>query len=120
MKGTADSAGRALLEVELKSENGAPGTMVTDWIDTGFTGDLVLTTGHINALNLSLSGTVGAVLADGTEVAMKTYACSIRWFGKWQHLEVVESVGEHALLGVGLLLDHKLSIDYQSGLVSLV
>ncbi len=119
MKGFVDGAGRALLEVEVKPESGAGNSIITAWIDTGFTGDLVLTSACIADLGLPLSGTVGAILADGTEVAMKTFACSIQWFGKWQHLEVVESVGEQALLGVGLLLDHELTIDYRSSELTL-
>ncbi|MEX0641305.1 MAG: hypothetical protein WD468_01315 [Pirellulales bacterium] len=119
MNGLVDSAGRALLEVELKLESGGDSSIIPVWIDTGFTGDLVLTSACVELLELPLSGTVGAVLADGSEVAMKTYACSIQWFGKWQHLEVVESVGEHSLLGVGLLLDHELRNDYRSGEITL-
>ncbi len=97
----------------------ADDAIVTAWIDTGFTGDLVLPASAIQEFSLSLSGTVRAVLADGSQVAMKTYSCIIEWFGEWQHLEVVASTAEYPLLGVGLLLDHDLQIDYLSNKVTL-
>jgi hypothetical protein len=41
------------------------------WIDTGFNGDLVLPQQQIDALGLPKSGTVKAILADGSEVGFR-------------------------------------------------
>ncbi|QDU26363.1 hypothetical protein ETAA8_14410 [Anatilimnocola aggregata] len=63
------------------------------WIDTGFNGDLVLPQQLIEELKLPNSGTVKAILADGSQIAIKTYACQIDWFGELRHLEVVANSG---------------------------
>jgi predicted aspartyl protease len=69
----------------------------------------------IDDLTLTQSGTVKAILADGSEVAMKTYSCRIDWFGKERQFEVVANDGEYPLLGVGLLLDRELHVSYRTG-----
>jgi predicted aspartyl protease len=50
------------------------------WIDTGFNGDLVLPRQQIDDLALPQLGTVKAILADGSEIALKRYACLIDWY----------------------------------------
>jgi clan AA aspartic protease len=113
MNGLVDAAGRALLDVELRSTvNAAPSTL-TAWIDTGFTGELVLPRKTIDALALIQSGTVDAVLADGSQLALATYTCQIEWFGRNRRLEVIAGQGEFPLLGVGLLVARELNIDYR-------
>jgi clan AA aspartic protease len=119
MNGFVDSAGRALLEIDLKRARDTPAFRVTAWIDTGFTGDLVLPQTLIEELSLPLIGTVGAVLADGSYTAMEAYECFIEWFDELQRLEIVANDGKHALLGVGLLLDRELQIDYRSKTITL-
>ena len=53
-----------------------------------------------------------AGLADGTQVAMDTFSCLVEWFDEERSVEVVESNGSLALLGLGMLRDHrKLAID---------
>lgn len=112
MKGVVDHAGRALIEVKLcKSADSEP-TSVEAWIDTGFTGDLVMPNASIEALGLELSGSVDAILADGTQVALSTYTCAIEWFGQTKSLEIVANNGACPLLGVGLLLGLELRVDY--------
>jgi clan AA aspartic protease len=119
MIGYVDASGRALLEVKLRAHGGVDESSVVTWIDTGFTGDLVLPDSVIQSLSLTLSGTVSAVLADGSQVAMRTYSCHIDWFGKWQSLEVVASDAQFPILGVGLLLNHSLRIDYATKEITL-
>lgn len=119
MNGFVDSAGRALLEIELKRTRNSSAHRVIAWIDTGFTGDLVLPRTSVDELSMPLIGTVGAVLADGSQANMEVYECFIQWFDELQRLEVVANDGQHALLGVGLLLDRDLRIDYRSKLITL-
>ena len=69
---------------------------------------------QIETLGLEQSGTVKAILADGSEVALMTYACELEWFGERCHLEVVANNGEFPLLGTGLLLGHELRINYRT------
>jgi clan AA aspartic protease len=92
---------------------------VQAWIDTGFNGDLVLPQREIDDLSLSSSGTVKAILADGSEVALLRYTCLIDWFGEGRELEVVANDGDYPLLGVGLLLGYDLRISYRSGDVTI-
>jgi predicted aspartyl protease len=75
MNGQVDNQGRALIEIAVLSSNRAATRVIHAWIDTGFTGELVLSKAQIDDLALRHSGTVKAILADGSEVAMKTYAC---------------------------------------------
>jgi clan AA aspartic protease len=81
-------------------------------VDTGFTGDLVLPQSIIDRLELELSGSVDAILADGSQIELNTFSCSIEWFGRAKSLEIIANDGEYPLLGVGLLLGLELRIDY--------
>jgi hypothetical protein len=68
---------------------------------------------------LRQSAAVTAGLADGTQVVLETYSCVVEWFGCPRNIEVVENDGQVPLLGVGLLRDRKLEIDYRSRKVSI-
>jgi clan AA aspartic protease len=119
MNGRVDPDGRALVTVSVRPSDAAATCEIQAWIDTGFNGDLVLPQHQIDELALPHSGTVKAILADGSEVALKTYACRIDWFGDDRYLEVVANEGKFPLLGVGLLLDHDLHISYRTGEITI-
>lgn len=112
MQGIVDQAGRALVDIELAPEDGVSYFRTTAWIDTGFSGDIVLPDALIERLGLSISGTVTAILADGSTRVMTTHTCILLWFGQTRRLEVVANAGNHPLLGIGLLLDRTMHIDY--------
>ena len=112
MIGRVDSAGRALLGVTLRSGDASEELEV--WIDTGFTGDLVLPQSVIDDWQLAQSGSVDAILADGSQIELSTYSCVIDWFGKARPLEVIANDGDFPLLGVGLLLGKELRVNYRS------
>jgi clan AA aspartic protease len=114
MRGLVDNAGRALLQVELRKSIEAELTPIEVWIDTGFTGDLVMPITSIERLGLEPSGSVDAILADGSQIALCTYTCAIEWFGKTKTLEIIANDGECPLLGVGLLLGLELRVDYRN------
>ncbi len=114
MRGVVDNGGRSLLAVQLRSTSDADSVEVEVWIDTGFTGDLVLPQAAIDALGLIQSGSVDAVLADGSQTELRTYSCLIEWFGNERNLEVIANDGDYPLLGVGLLLGLELRIDYRN------
>jgi clan AA aspartic protease len=119
MNGSVDSCGRALVSVSIRASAVAAAHEIPVWIDTGFNGDLVLPQQQIERLTLPQSGTVKAILADGSEVTLKRYVCLIDWFGEERDLEVVANEGEYPLLGVGLLLGHDLRISYRSGEITI-
>ena len=103
------------MSVSIRPTTGAQINEVEVWVDTGFNGDLVLPRRLIEKLALPASGTVKAVLADGSQVALQTYSCVIDWFDQQRNLEVVCNDGEYPLLGVGLLLEHDLRVSYRTG-----
>ncbi len=119
MNGHVDSNGHALVTVPVRLSDAGAARDIQVWIDTAFNGDLVLPQQEIDDLELLHSGTVKAILADGAEVVLKTYACRIDWFGEERHLEVVANDGDYPLLGVGLLVGHDLHISYRSGKITI-
>jgi len=119
MTGSVDAAGRALLIVSLRHPATGTTTDLTVWIDTGFTGDLIIPRTQLVSLGLPLGPTVYAVLADGSQIEVETYSCEIHWFGQWQTIEVLVSDGQLPLLGVGLLLGHDLVVSYTQNSVTL-
>jgi clan AA aspartic protease len=120
MTGVVDGSGRALLRVRLRHPTSFVETELDCWIDTGFTGELVVPQGPINALGLPLGPAIRARLADGSEVELETYLCLLEWFGIWKQIEVIANTGPYPLLGVGLLLGHELQIDYRSLVLTLL
>lgn len=119
MIGSVDQAGRALLDIQLQCSPDGATSELAAWIDTGFTGELVLPQSHIDGMSLMLTGTVSATLADGSRAILKTYECYVPWFEGVRRLEVVANDGTCPLIGVGLLLGRRLLIDYRSREISL-
>ncbi len=114
MNGRIDESGRALLTIVVRSIASDSPSEVDAWIDTGFTGDLVLPIAMINSLRLQKSGSVDAILADGSERELPTFTCLLEWFGSERQLEVVANAGEQPLLGVGLLLGLEFRANYRT------
>jgi clan AA aspartic protease len=114
VNGSVDHSGRALVVLSIRRSAEADATGLTAWVDTAFTGDLVIPRHIIESLGLQQSAAVTATLADSTEVVLETFACVVEWFGRQQLVEVVQSNGQVPLLGVGLLCDRRLEIDYRS------
>jgi clan AA aspartic protease len=119
MTGRVDQGGRALLEILLSGGKPTRFLPVTVWVDTGFTGELVLPHRIVEELRLEQSGTTLAVLADGKEVPLRTYTGWIQWFNEIRSLEIVGNEGQFPLLGIGSLLGHDLRIGYRSNEVFL-
>lgn len=108
-----------MLNVEIRRNPASGDETIGAWIDTGFTGELVLPQSTIDSLGLEQSGSVDAILADGSQIELNTYTCFVNWFGQQRRLEVVANDGAHPLLGIGLLWGLELRIDYQSNLLTL-
>ena len=119
MKGRVDESGRAIIEVTIAASTDGPCHVIETWIDTGFTGDLVVPRNIVDRLALRQTGTIDGILADGTQVLLETYHCEIQWFGKCRSLEVIANDGEMPLLGIGMLLAKELRIDYTNLTLSL-
>ena len=119
MMGFVDLHGRALVEIHVRASDIAARHDIEAWIDTGFTGDLVLPQQMIDDLELPASGTVKAALADGSVVTLERYHCLVDWFGSERELEVVANAGERPLLGVGLLIGLDLNVSYRTGKITI-
>jgi clan AA aspartic protease len=113
VNGHVDRSGRALIKLRIRSTPTAESVELSCWIDTAFTGELVVPRAIIDQLELPHSSAVMAGLADGTQVVLDTFSCAIEWFDEVRLVEVVESDGEFPLIGVGLLKATKLEIDYR-------
>ena len=81
MKGEVDSSGRALVVLNVRPTDDGAASELTVWIDTAFTGELVIPRESIGMLGLLQSAAITARLADGKEVPLDAYACVIDWFG---------------------------------------
>ncbi len=117
MRGHVDHSGRSLLRVTMRVDGRS--VEVDVWVDTGFTGDLVLPQFFIDEWQFPKSGSVDAILADGSQIELSTYSCVIDWFGAERPLEVIANEGDIPLLGVGLLLGKELRVDYRNLRLSL-
>jgi predicted aspartyl protease len=113
VNGYVDRSGRALIELRVRAHTQAKAVQLTAWVDTAITGELVVPLGEIRRLGLTQSAAITGGLADGTQVVLETYNCLVEWFESERSVEVIESNGVFALLGLRLLRGHRLEIDYR-------
>jgi predicted aspartyl protease len=117
--GCVDDYGRSLVPVSLYHPITLTTISLEAWIDTGFTGALMLASAQISALGLPRASTVGGTLGDGSQVTFDTYSCQIDWFGRRLGLDALETRGRFALIGIPLLQDCTLVTDYPARTLSL-
>lgn len=114
MKGQVDDQLRALVEIWISRDYDGPPRSIAAWIDTAFDGHLVFSESLIKDLELESLAETEAILADGTKVALETFICFIDWFGERLAIQVIANEGRFPLLGTGLLVGRRLSIDYSA------
>jgi clan AA aspartic protease len=119
VNGVVDGNGRALLQIYLCELKGIKSVALEPWIDTGFTGHLMVPRTDIASLGLPLAQIGTAFLADGSSIQTETYLGRIEWFGQPKFIEVIAADGMESLLGIGLLLGHQLHIDYANNTLTL-
>ena len=119
MNGLVDDFGRALLDLKIRSTANEDPVEITVWVDTAFNGELVVPRAMIESLGLEQSAGIRARLADGNEVTLESYTCLLDWFGDQQAVEVIANNGQMPLLGIGLLIGHRLVVAYKNLIVSL-
>jgi predicted aspartyl protease len=120
ISGRVDDYGRALVPVKVgHPTSGLMAVTLEAWIDTGFTGRTLLTAGQIASLGLPRQRTVIGGLADGSLHVFESYACQIEWFGRQLTLDALAGSGQFALVGVPLMEDCTLTIDYPGRSVTL-
>lgn len=119
MTGEVDAAGRALVTFRVRAGRSRPHADVVAWIDTAFDGELVMPRNMIDRLGLVQSAAVSATLADGTTAVLETFQCVVEWFEGERAVEVIANNGRHPLLGIGMLKQRRLHIDYPARTLSL-
>ena len=119
MIGLADESGRALLNLIIRSAREKEPFEITGWVDTAFNGELIVPRAMIERAGLEQSAGIRARLADGNEVTLESHACMLDWFGNMRAVEVIANDGQMSLLGIGLLIGHRLTVDYTDLTVSL-
>jgi clan AA aspartic protease len=111
--GIVDVLRRAVVMERLRPGPGRQERLVDFWIDTGFTGDLMLRQEVAESLGLEACAEVDAVLADGSSQLFAMVRAEVLWMGGWRTAEILVSRhGAVPLLGAGLLAEHRLEIDY--------
>ena len=119
MNGHVDEFGQALLNLKIRPKAEADTVGISAWIDTAFNGELVIPRSTIETANLQQSAGIRARLADGNEVTMESFTCILDWFGETRIVEVIANDGQVPLLGIGLLIGRRLTVDYSESIVTL-
>lgn len=119
MTGQVDANGHASLALSIHNPANNSDQLVTVWIDTAFTGELVIPRSTIESIGLSEMQSISAVLGDGSEIELDTFRGELKWFGATRVVEVIANDGAFPLLGVGLLVGRRLEIDYANRTVAL-
>jgi predicted aspartyl protease len=117
--GQVDDYGRALLPLTVAHPATGATAILEPWVDSGFTDALLLPSGQIAALGLDSRISITANLADGTRHTFTTFSCQIDWFGRVLAFEALAGSGQFALIGVRLMEDCTLTIDYPARTVTL-
>lgn len=119
MRGHVDDEGRALISITVYSLDESQAIPTEVWIDTGFTGELVLPREEIENLSLEKVDSIDAILAEGSKVQLDIFDCSVDWFGDRVAIEVMSTESKMALIGVGMLRGTELLVNFSLGTVSL-
>ncbi len=82
-------------------------------VDTGYNGFLTLPPETVEELALPKLGTVFATLGDGSKMGMACFLATVLW-GSDERDVVVLQAGQASLLGMGMLLGHRLSVDVEN------
>jgi predicted aspartyl protease len=119
ISGIVDDYGRALIPLVLAHPSTGGTITVEAWIDSAFTGYLLLTPDQASQLGLARSNTVTGRVATGSEVTFETASYVVAWFDRMQPTEAVISPGAFALVGIHLMSDCTVEIDYPARRVML-
>ena len=79
-------------------------------IDTGFTGELILSGDMIDRLEIPQVGELPVTLGDGSEVYVSLYLAIVVWQGEKRIVQVLRTDG-NSLVGMSLLFGNRLILD---------
>ena len=89
-------------------------------IDTGFNGALVVGEEFFDPTDAIPAGIVHADLATEDQYAYPTFMVQFAWFDETIEVRVMIGPGTTCLLGVALLVERRLEIDYLAGTVRVI
>ena len=111
IRGKVNEKGQALVAVEVLGRDGwfQPFEFV---MDTGFTGDLLLSADVIQRLAAVPYDEINAALADGQGVKLSGWLGSVLWHNRMRSVVIAQADGQ-PLLGTGLLMGSRVTLDVQ-------
>lgn len=113
IRGAVNLWRRPAIDVELIGAEGERQTIEAQ-IDTGFTGDLTLSSFAIEQLGFPFVAVTSFRTGEGSLVEFETYEGAVLWNGHQLVVNVLESE-VFPLIGVGLLWGNNLSVDFRHG-----
>jgi clan AA aspartic protease len=119
MSGRVDEYGRALVMVRLFGPTEGDSISREAWVDTAFTGELLVSPDLCAQLNLRRIGTTPVLQSDGIAQQRHRYECEVEWLGGRRLVTVISGTTRLPLVGVHLLEDSILTIDYSRDTVLL-
>lgn len=112
--GTVSNNLQAFLTIELTG-----GAMLDCLLDTGFDGALVLPRNFVESNSILIVGDETFTAAEGNEFTAEMGVAEIKWLGEISAFRVLVSEVGDALIGVELLADALLEIDYANRTVKI-
>jgi len=109
IKGNVNERLQAVLHVEL-----ANGAGVDCLLDTGFQGTLLVPRKFAEENSLMMTGSEAFLAAENMSIEFTTAIAEIKWLGDEVSLPVLVSETTESLIGVEMLIDTVLEIDYKN------
>lgn len=113
IRGVVSPRHAATIPLPVEATDGRP-QVIEATIDTGFSGSLTLPADTIQRFGLPWRTRGSALLANGTVDFFDIYAATVLWDGTPRTI-LVEQADVEPLVGVGLLLGHRLTVDVVAG-----
>jgi clan AA aspartic protease len=113
ISGIVNSRNEAIIRLRIRGPRGTE-LEIDSIVDTGFTSFLTLPAVTIASLALNRQTAGTSVLADGSVREFDIFSGEVLWEGAWRPV-LVSALGNESLLGMRLMLGHKLVVDVVPG-----
>lgn len=117
LRGTIDAAGQIRVPIELIAADGRRSTLEAV-LDTGFTGSIGIRGELVPALGWQPHGYVEAALASGSE-SLRVFVGEVIFDGRLQVVRAVEITSDDIVVGLSLLREKRLLVDFRTGEVTI-
>jgi len=113
-KGVVNNYLEAVLHIRLTN-----GATIECVLDTGFNGSLLLPREFVEENSMLFVGREKVIMVEEISTEIDTAAAKVNWLGKDLLLHVFVSETDEALIGVEMLVDSLLEIDYKNQTVKI-